>query len=489
MLGRLLRSLSEADSGKDASCNDNTRIGSNSRPVMRRDIAQTYFSPSFFTPKAAGSEDESSPEKIIIRRDFKELAVSNLKSKNISDLGTCTDEEHAVGSCALSDLFGSPPSNLDADILSFQEGKPPLVTPRRTPSQVARPRECIDRSKATLGDVRNALLFDRSSVRLSPTSSAKQTSANTELFHMESREKEHAGMFAETASTDKLSTPSEECSECNRWKSLLKKTMTELDAHKAELNQREPGCNHTKEIESLKEMLSQYKGKSKVMQEEYDLLKACFEKNEDRLKFFEAKIKNEVKSEMEDGWSKARALETQLKILREELSDLRGAVIAARNREQDLHKLLGEAHESVDRQHKCASTKLNEFECEVADLENKLNTTKMENSKYQIKIAELTCLRHKLEDENNAYSSRLLLSETTHSSLKQEKDFEIARLTAIINNNESFQAVEHNFSNSTGDDAEHTTDYAFAERGLVFKSAESHPKKGSEEFAAEVAVK
>lgn len=298
-------------------------------------------------------------------------------------------------------------------------------------------------------------------------------------------------MFAATVSTDKLSTPSVECNECSRWKSLLNKTMTELDAQKAELNRRERGCNHPEEIESLKEMLSQHKGKSKVIQEEYDKLKACFEKNEDRLKFFEAKIKNEIKSEMEDGWSRARALEAQIKILREELTDLRGAVIAARNREQDLHRLLGEAHESVNRQQKCASTKLNEFENEVAELESKLDATTMENSKYQIRIAELTCLRHKLEDENNAYSSKLMLLETTHSSLKQEKDFEIARLTAIINN-ESFLAVEHNFSNSTGDDAEHTehtTDYAFTERGLVLKSVDSHPEKESEEFAAEVGVK
>lgn len=181
-------------------------------------------------------------------------------------------------------------------------------------------------------------------------------------------------------------------------------------------------------VESLKEELAAMETSSRMTQKENERLKEAFSKNEKRLEFFEKQIKTELHGEVQDSESKARSLEMQLKIVREELADSRDTVKATKHREMELQRILAESQKDWNCQHAKFAKRTSELEAQIASLEKKLEAKMREKSSYHMKLAELTCLWHSLENDNSVQRSRLQLLENGHKTLEQEHALEIQRL-------------------------------------------------------------
>jgi len=418
MLG-MLQSLFDGASSNDTQSNDilfspsspKQGKGPSVEEVMRVKTLQS--SPSLIL----GSRESSSPEKLIARVNSEDFA-SNRKPSAYNSEDSLRKEVPQYYS-SLTELFRSPPSSYGREgVSSYDRGKQTSFTPSNPITSRANDKSATDLFFRNARSRTTSSRFDGKGS--SPTYYSKGTKTSSDLLNLD---KQLDSTPAERTLSAKRRTPRVACNECYKWKDLWKEVLTKLEGKNKELNSKSYDA-----VESLKVKLTAMETNSRMTQKENKRLKEAFSKNEKRLEFFEKQIKTELHGEVQDSESKARSLEMQLKIVREELADSRNTIKATNHREQDLQRILAESQQDWNYQQAEFAKRTSELEAEIASLEKKLETKMREKSSHHMKLAELTCLWHSLENDNSVQRSRLQLLENGHKTLEQEHALEIQRL-------------------------------------------------------------
>jgi len=420
MLG-MLQSLFDGTSSNDTHSNDilfspsspKQGKGPSVEEEMRVETRQSSPSP------VLASRASSSPEKLIARVNSEDF-VSNRKPSADHSEDSLRREVPPYYS-SLSELFRSPPSSYGREGLSHDRGKQPSFTPSNPIISRANNKSATDPFFLKARSRTSSSMFDGKGS--SATYYSKDTKTNSDLLNLDNH---HDRTPAKRTLSAKRRTPRVACNECYKWKDMWKEVLTELAAKNKELNSKSYNA-----VESLKEKLAAMETSSVMTEKENKRLKEAFSKNEKRLEFFEKQIKTELHGDVQDSESKARSLEVQLKIVREELADSRDAVKATKRREKELQRILAESQKDWNYQQAEFAERTSELEAQISSLEKKLETKTREKSSYDMKLAELTCLWHSLENDNSVLRSRLQLLENSHKTLEQEHAVEIQRLKTL----------------------------------------------------------